>query len=164
MKAAILGILIAAAIPASAAKNTPGGMALGQVIDPAPGDVIDGWENWSGSDFARRARAKDVVTETRECCTSLFFRGSSYLIVRTVRLSNDDDDGFGLRGRIVETLKIDTDSNDELVECDLLWIQPAANFRDKRTNLTRSYVVTDEGIQLVRWIDDHDRCYMEERD
>jgi hypothetical protein len=164
MRVSFLGIVVAVAPLSTAAENAPAEMAIGQVIDPAPGDVIDGWQNWSGSNFSRRARANDAIVETRECCTSIFFRGNSYLIVRTVRISKDDvGSAFGLKGRIVETLRVDTEPGDELMECNLLWIQPAANFWSKRTNLMRSYVVTDNGIQLIRWIDDHDWCYIEDR-
>ena|SRR5690349_17221091 len=166
MRAAVLATLLVAVAPlGSAAKDAPSEMEIGQVIDPAPGDVIDGWENWSGSNFDRRARVGEAVVETRECCTSVFYRGNSYLIVRTERVPNEDWGGsFGLKGRIVETFQVDTEPGDELMECDILWIRPAASFRSKRTNMMRSYVATDKGFQEIRWFDDHRWCYIEDRD
>ncbi len=54
-------------------------LAVGQVIDPYPNGAIDGWAIWSGFDMARRVESQYFVIETSECCTSLFFKGSSYL-------------------------------------------------------------------------------------
>ena len=62
----------------------PTRLAVGQVIDPYPNGAIDGWAIWSGFNMARRVESQYFFVETGECCTSLFFKGSSYLLVRTV--------------------------------------------------------------------------------
>jgi hypothetical protein len=108
-------------------------------------------------------KANNFVTETRECCTSLFYREDSYLIVRTTPVSSNDKGSFGLKGRIVETLKIDPLPDEELMECSLLWIEPAANLVNQKTNEVRSFVATPDGFRQIKWTYEGDACYFEDR-
>lgn len=146
-------------------KPPPTELSVGQVIDHSSGDVIDGWSIWSVSNFPRRVESQYLVTETSECCTSLLYRGDSYLVVRTVPVSKVPADGaFGSKGRIVEKLKIDPLPDEELMECNLLWIEPAANLVNQKSNEVRSFVATPDGIKQINWTYEGDSCFFEDRD
>ena len=67
------------------------------------------------------------------------------------------------RGRIVETLRIDPLPNEELMECSLLWIEPAASMVNQKTNEVRSFVATTDGIKKINWTYEGDSC-SEDRD
>ncbi len=87
------------------------------------------------------------------------------MLVRTVPLSKLPTDGFfGRKGRIVETLRIDPLPNEELMECSLLWIEPAASMVNQKTNEVRSFVATPDGIKKIKWTYEGNSCFFEDRD
>lgn len=161
MKASFLGLMIVAISISSAARQPRGEISLGQKIYPMPSVVGEGWAIWSVADVTRRIRADGVITETGECCTSLLFRGRDYLIARTSPVSSDEQ---GL-GRIVEIHKVGLlHADEELMECSLLWIEPAASFVNQKTNEVRSFVATSDGIRQIKWTYEGDACFFEDRD
>lgn len=160
MKSVFLGLMIVATSLSSGDQRAKGEISLGQIIHPMPDVVGDGWAIWSVADVTRRVRGNNVILETSECCTSLLFRGDSYAIARTVPVSSN---ARGL-GRIVEIVKIDLLPEEELMECSILWIDPAASFVNQKTNEVRSFVATPNGIRQVNWVYEGSSCYFEDRD
>ncbi|HVJ71098.1 MAG TPA: hypothetical protein VM531_06280 [Sphingomicrobium sp.] len=157
MKAAFLGILLAAAPLTSAAQKFPPELAVGQVITSRPGDTINGWTHVSAGIIYRRTTANNVTTETIDCCAAVFERGNTVLIARTARVGSNKG-SQPTTDRIHETSKVEKLPGEFLAGCDLLWINPVANLIQDKTDAVRSFVVTPEGITQVRWINDQNWC------
>lgn len=130
----------------------------GLIIGSNHGQTINGWEDRGGGLYPKRSFERGAVVERSECCYSIFKRGETYTFAISVAVGRNETGGV-LAERIVATREIKTPVGYEETECSLLWIEPALSFYNPKNDMAISYVIIDEVVHEIRYLDLDNNCY-----
>jgi hypothetical protein len=168
LRIAIKALALASVMsPASAtlAQNMPatqvgttGKIEPGMIIGSNRGQTINGWEDRGGGLYAKRSFEQGVAVERYECCYSIFVKNGTYTLAITEAVGRNATGGV-LAERIVTTREVRPPAGFDETECSLLWISPALSFHNPATNMAISYVIVDDEVHEIRYVDLDNNCY-----
>lgn len=96
--------------------------------------------------------------ERDTCCYSIFVKDGTYTVAITEAIGRSASGGV-LAERIVATREIRPPADFDETGCSLLWISPALSFHNSATNMAISYVIMDDEVHEIRYVDLDNNCY-----
>jgi hypothetical protein len=138
--------------------GTTGKIEPGMIVGSNSDQTINGWQDRGGGLYAKRTFERGVAVERDTCCYSVFEKDGTYTVAITEAVGRDATGGV-LAERIVATKEIRPPVGFDETECSLLWINPALSFHNRATNMAISYVIVDNDVHEIRYIDLDHNCY-----
>ncbi|WP_073973850.1 hypothetical protein [Erythrobacter donghaensis] len=138
--------------------GTTGKIEPGMIIGSNSDQTINGWQGRGGGLYAKRTFERDVAVERNTCCYSVFEKDGTYTVAISVAVGRNATGGV-LAEKIVATREIQTPVGYEETDCSLLWIDPALSFYNPKNDMAISYVIVDDEVREIRYVDLDDNCY-----
>jgi hypothetical protein len=148
---------LAQTVPATQAGTTTK-IEPGLIIGSNNGQTINGWEDRGGGLYPQRSYERGAAVERNECCYSIFKKGDAYTVAISVAVGRNATGGV-LAERVVATREIQTPVGYEETDCSLLWIDPALSFYNPKNDMAISYVIVDNEVHEIRYVDLDNNCY-----
>lgn len=130
----------------------------GMIIGSNHGQTINGWEDRGGGLYPKRTFERGVAVERNECCDTIFKKGDTYTVAISEAVGRNATGGV-LAERIVTTKEVQPAAGFEETDCSLLWISPALSFYNPQNDMAISYVIVDDEVHEIRYIDLDNNCY-----
>lgn len=138
--------------------GTTGKIEPGMIVGSNGDQTINGWQDRGGGLYAKRTFERDVAVERYTCCYSVFEKKGTYTVAISVAVGTNATGGV-LAEKIVATREIQTPVGYGETDCSLLWIDPALSFYNPKNDMAISYVIVDDEVREIRYVDLDDNCY-----